>query len=101
MSARRRALFYFVCAQVDGLEKKWNTWSFDVEENKRLVLDEVADVGSPRAAHVGVGRLRLASRRRRRHARATADRVGASTSSRHLPSTLAGLSPALSPSAPS
>ena len=46
MSARRRALFYFVCAQVDGLEKKWNTWSFDVEENKRLVLDEVADVGA-------------------------------------------------------
>ena len=37
---------YFVCAQVDGLEKKWNTWSFDVEENKRLVLDEVADVGA-------------------------------------------------------
>ena len=30
--------------EVDQLEKKWNLWSFDVEENKRLVLDEVEDV---------------------------------------------------------
>jgi hypothetical protein len=32
--------------EVDQLEKKWITWSYDVEENKRLVLDEVDDVGA-------------------------------------------------------
>merc|ERR1712185_748155 len=32
--------------EVDELEKKWITWSYDVEENKRLVLDEVEDVGA-------------------------------------------------------
>ena len=32
--------------EVDQLEKKWITWSYDVEENKRLVLDEVDDIGA-------------------------------------------------------
>ena len=31
--------------EVDQLERKWITWSYDVEENKRLVLDEVDEVG--------------------------------------------------------
>eukprot|EP00966_Prymnesium_polylepis_P062950 1460783-Prymnesium_polylepis.1 len=30
--------------EADELERKWVTWSRDVEENKRLVLDEVEDV---------------------------------------------------------
>ena len=32
--------------EVDTLEKKWINWSYNVEENKRLVLDEVEDTGA-------------------------------------------------------
>ena len=39
--------------EVDELERKWFTWSDDVAENKRLVIDEVEDLALPDEAWIG------------------------------------------------
>jgi len=52
--------------KIDELEKKWTNWSEDIEENKRLVIDDVAEaVPSPFRAATTRSRVHRSARENR------------------------------------